>query len=316
MYIVGNSIDELFFHINRVLIRQPEYCTEVRGYKTHELIAAKVVLKNPYRRIVTLKGRHIDMPYLIGELCLFLHGSNKLSDYVYYSKFWSKVSDDGETINSAYGKRLFYAREAIVNSEKVLYHPTQFRYTIEKLKEDKYSRKAVMVIYDVSDAFESKDNPCTLALQFLIRNDKLHCITTMRSNDLYFGFTYDIAFFTFVQEMVLVSLLNEYPTLQMGTYTHNAGSLHLYERNFDKANKIDHELKLSFGFELDLMPKLVSKDLDCWFDDLLMMEKIYRMHPQYTDRCDFNDVTHFQNYAIKILEEKKNGVISRTNITE
>ncbi len=312
---VSSSTDKLFYMLNKELLRSPDNRTTVRGYVTHELVSAKVILTNSYNRIVTLKDRNIDMAYLIGELTLYLEGSNKLDDYTYYSKFWNKVSDDGETINSAYGKRLFKGYD-IELSDSIDWYDSQFMYVISRLKSDKYSRKAIMVIYDKADAFDSRDNPCTSSLQFLIRDNKLHCIVNMRSNDLYLGFTYDVPFFTFVQEMVLISLQETYPDLIMGVYTHNVGSLHIYARNFKVAMSLTDDTKSVEHLDIEeQMPRLVKQDIDKWFKDLIYYEILFRTLPSQK-YIPIVDATPFQEYAINILKEKRDGIISGTNITE
>ena len=72
----------------------------------------------------------------------------------------------------------------------------------------------------------TKDLPCTISLQYLIREGALHCIVYMRSNDLWLGFPYDVFCFTAFQTKLAMEL-----GVKLGTYTHIAGSLHLYERN-------------------------------------------------------------------------------------
>jgi thymidylate synthase len=75
--------------------------------------------------------------------------------------------------------------------------------------------------------------PCAASLQFLVRSGKVHAILNMRSNDAIWGKPYDIFLFTMLQELLACEL-----NLEMGTYTHSAASIHLYERHFDLANKI------------------------------------------------------------------------------
>lgn len=317
--ITDNNVNAIFKKLNYTLLKTPEYRTNVRGYYTHELINARIILTNPYRRIVTLVERNISMSYLIGELSLYLKGSDKLEEYAYYSKFWNKVSDDGAHINSAYGKRLFYAYDILAigsrfeTANAIVSHYSQFNYIVEILKQDEHSRKAVMTIYDKRDAFESKDNPCTLNLQFLIRDNKLYCITNMRSNDLYFGFTYDIPFFTFVQEMLYIKLLTFYPTLKMGTYVHNVGSLHMYARDFKKSELLNDELPTAYLDIEDEMPRLNNSDMESWFIELLHVEKQLREWPK-KPFTEIVTATPFQKYAINILKEKRDGIISSTNI--
>jgi len=77
----------------------------------------------------------------------------------------------------------------------------------------------------------TNDHICTTSVQFLVRDSKLHLITTMRSNELNFGFRTDVVFFTMLQE-IMASLLN----VAMGTYYHNVGSLHVKETNITHAH--------------------------------------------------------------------------------
>jgi hypothetical protein len=76
---------------------------------------------------------------------------------------------------------------------------------------------------------DKKDIPCTLSIQFFIRDGRLHCVTTMRSNDIWLGLPYDIFCFTCLQRLIAEAL--KVPT---GFYIHQAGSLHLYARNAEK----------------------------------------------------------------------------------
>jgi thymidylate synthase len=63
----------------------------------------------------------------------------------------------------------------------------------------------------------------------------------MRSNDAIWGLTNDLFSFTLFQEVMLLELKKRDPmfeNLELGTYYHTAGSLHLYERHFELAEKI------------------------------------------------------------------------------
>lgn len=215
-----------------MLTEDAEYIDAPRGLKIRECTNVGIVLDNPFKRLVTLPQRNLSMKYLAGELAFYLAGSDSLEFISYYSSSWNKLSVDGKTVVSAYGKRLF--KELTPDND------TQFAYCLRQLRNDRDSRKAVMVIYRASDSIENaKDNPCTMSIQFLIRDNKLHATTTMRSNDVWFGFPYDIAFFTLVQEIMLTSLrIYAYPNLEMGSYTHFVGSLHAYERNWEDLRDI------------------------------------------------------------------------------
>jgi thymidylate synthase len=95
------------------------------------------------------------------------------------------------------------------------------------LQKDSDTRQAVVALYRPNDCgISTKDMPCTLTLQFMIRNDKLNLIVNMRSNDLWFGGVYDIFCFTALQELMANEL-----KVEVGLYYHHVGSFHLYEKN-------------------------------------------------------------------------------------
>lgn len=188
------------------------------GAVVGEVINAVTVIKDPTRNIVLSPDRMMPTRYAVGELLWYLSGSNDLKDISKYSKVWERMSDDGETLNSAYGYRIF-----------TKYGFNQLEYVEEALRRDAFSRQAVIHIKDAIDYREhpTKDVPCTLTLQFLVRNGKLNLTVHMRSNDLWTGFPYDVFSFTAFQIILAFRL-----GLDIGTYTHTAGSLHLYERNY------------------------------------------------------------------------------------
>jgi len=105
----------------------------------------------------------------------------------------------------------------------------QLEHSFKLLMEDKDTRQAVITINDWTDRKTSLDKPCTLSLQFLIRQNKLYLIVTMRSNDLLWGLSLDCPAFAFLQEVMWTWLKEKYKTLKLGHYIHNPGSFHYYD---------------------------------------------------------------------------------------
>jgi thymidylate synthase len=166
---------------------------------------------------------------MVAELLWYLSGNDKTEWISKYSNFWKSISDDGVHANSAYGARLFAKHPKIAGGRF-----SQWEYIIGELKKDPDSRRAVMHLRVPDDSIDAKlDVPCTLALQFFIRDGKLHQIVNMRSSDVIFGIAYDIPAFTLFQEI----LANELG-VELGTYTHMSNSLHIYERHFGMAETI------------------------------------------------------------------------------
>ena len=143
---------------------------------------------------------------------------NKVKDISRFAKKWVDISDDGETNNSAYGWRIF---------DKFGFN--QWQHVKELLWKDPNSRQAVIHIKD-ADNRPTKDVPCTVYLQFFIRNGKLNLSVHMRSNDIWMGVPYDMFSFTFLQMKMAMEL-----GVEIGQYTHYAGSLHIYARDYATA---------------------------------------------------------------------------------
>ncbi|MCI0545570.1 MAG: thymidylate synthase, partial [Actinobacteria bacterium] len=78
-----------------------------------------------------------------------------------------------------------------------------------------------------------KDYPCTTAIQFLLRDDKLECHVRMRSNDVWWGLAYDAFMFTQLQLSICNAL-----EVEAGPYYHQPVSLHLYDRDLEDVNKL------------------------------------------------------------------------------
>jgi thymidylate synthase len=68
---------------------------------------------------------------------------------------------------------------------------------------------------------------CTNAVQYVIREDQLHAIVQMRSNDGFYGYRNDYAW----QKNVL-DTLSQALQISPGLIHWNAGSLHIYEKDF------------------------------------------------------------------------------------
>lgn len=243
-----------------------------------ELLGVSFRLTNPRARISRseMRGKIFSA---LGELFWCLAGSDRL-DFIghyipKYIKRSSEFSNDGETVNGAYGPRIFGQNDL-----------DQFRNVAKLLKAQRDSRRAVIQIFAASDLKNAddpnrryKDVPCTCTLQPILRRDRLNLIVHMRSNDAYLGFPHDIFVFTMLQEMLARTL-----EVDVGFYQHMVGHLHLYDEHGEQA--MDY---LSEGVQsIEPMPEMPKEDPLPLLPDLIKAEAAIRADPRCTLQSEFN----------------------------
>lgn len=282
------SIDDIQLFILEKLFSEGELIT-TRELKTLEVCNINISLSNPRKRKTFNTKRNWKQPLAIGEFAWHVSGSNNVDFITYYAKQWKNFSSDGKIIsNSCYGHKIF---------QKDKNGLSQWEKLIILLKNDKHSRRAVLDIYesDNGNDYFAKDIACVTTAQFLIRNNKLDAIITMRSNDLIWGLPYDIYLFTMLQELLSIEL-----NIELGEYFHNVGSMHIYERHFKLANEMLLE-KNVVSYEDSKMQNINS------LQKFLEIEKLIR-----TSEVNFSLInsieieTYWKDLLITLLNYKSN----------
>lgn len=170
------------------------------------------------RPILNLRERKLSFKFMFGEAWWILSGRNDVEGIRPYSKRIEQVSDNGFDFYGAYGPK-------IVN---------QLDYVIDTLIKDPQSRRAVLTIWR-ENPHPTKDYPCTVSVQWLIRNGRLHCIDTMRSSDVWLGWPYDVFNFSMLSILIAIRLReNGNLNVELGHLKLQGGSQHLYLRDFEK----------------------------------------------------------------------------------
>jgi thymidylate synthase len=143
-------------------------------------------------------------------------------------EIWKKVASSDGKINSNYGY-LLYSRENFCQYDNVL----------TELINSPDSRRAI-AIYTRPEIWEDynwdgmSDFICTNTVQYLIRENMLHTIVNMRSNDVTFGYRNDRAWQDHVRRKLLADLNYNFKSnnYSLGDLIWQVGSLHVYERDF------------------------------------------------------------------------------------
>lgn len=142
-------------------------------------------------------------------------------------EIWDRVSDSNRLINSNYGY-LFFNQQNGGQFEKVIRH----------LRDDRFTRRATAVytrpsIHDEWNRNGMQDFICTNAVQYLIRDDNVHAVVQMRSNDVVFGYRNDFAWQRFALGMVVGALNDLGIDVGVGEIVWQVSSLHVYRRHWN-----------------------------------------------------------------------------------
>ncbi len=177
-----------------------------RGIK--ELVGQQFVQLSSQSRLIVAKARPLNYAFCVGLFFYFLRGASDVPSIEYYNPRARDFTDDGFIIpGSSYGARV----------------KSQIDYVIELLRRDPQSRRAVVTIFDARDHRESKDIPCPVMLQFILRYGTLECLCYFRSQSIVGVFPYGVFLFTMVHEFVAAQL-----GVQVGRYFQTTGSMHYY----------------------------------------------------------------------------------------
>lgn len=190
-----------------------------RGMKTREIEDATIYIDNVYNTLPIGVGRGTVPGIGAVEATQLLSGTSYPETVIAVGPQFTNYTEDDGKFHGSYGTR--------TNG--------QYGVMIDRLKKDPYSRQCVVTIWNPErDMLEKKrDYPCTILHQFRIRDNKLNMSVYMRSNDVWLGAAYDFFQFTRVQ-LAMCSVLG----IEPGTYAHHVGSLHIYENNYEAADRL------------------------------------------------------------------------------
>jgi thymidylate synthase len=189
-----------------------------RGLKTYDVGYATIELLSPYNALAIGVGRNLSKRVAAAEAIQLIGGFADPQLLLQASPNFARYIEPSGEFWGAYGRRIAFGN--------------QLPAVIGKLQQDPDTRQAIVTLWDPAQDNDPyhKDYPCTLALGFSIQRGKLELDVTMRSNDVWRGFPYDVFQFTQLQ-LTVANVLG----LQPGRYRHHTYSLHLYADDVNEA---------------------------------------------------------------------------------
>ena len=195
------------------------------GQKTIELIGASFIADKP-----AIFGEP-NAEYIEKELAWYQSGSTNIKDIYGEEReppaAWLYAANKHGEINSNYGHLIY--------SDKYF---NQYQQVITELTESPDGRRASMIYTRPSIWMEYNENGksdfiCTNAVTYYIRDDKLHAVVQMRSNDVIFGYRNDFAWQNHVLNSLCYALAYNLVEVTPGNIHWQVQNLHVYERHFN-----------------------------------------------------------------------------------
>lgn len=174
-------------------------------------------------RLCLLQGRGINPVFALVESAWVLAGRNDLAPLQSVIANYGQYSDDGLTLNGAYGFRL-----------RTYFGFDQIEEAIRQLRISPDSRRVVLSLYSGADlGKDTLDVPCNTEVILRIEESRLAMTVINRSNDLWLGVPYNWFMFRCLQTLI-ASRLN----VPLGAQRHISTCMHLYESDLAAASRV------------------------------------------------------------------------------
>ena len=229
-----NRVSKLWLmHLKRIL--EIGELTGSREGETQELLNKTIRYPMDDWKI-EIEERDLNQMFIVDEAGFALSGSI-FPNTGLLNRVLSKWIDASGAYSGAYGPKFM----------------GQIPYVLDVLRAKPDTRQAVINIWPESprtsfEAPESKDRiknvPCLISMQFLKRNDKLHCFVTMRSSDAWLGLPNDIGVYALMAQYVARAINADYGDMML-----NMHSAHIYSKDYLKAEALVNLYRKELTYE-------------------------------------------------------------------
>lgn len=223
---MADNFHDVYLRTLRDHVTDYDYYNCPRDQYQYEKLFSHFTLTDPVERVCYAKERRANIIFQFAEALWYLSGTDALDFISYYAPRMVRYSADGKTLTgTAYGRKIF----SYQSSKGFL---NQWENAKRELLSHRESKRCVITIFspDELTVENNIDVSCTLSMQFICRDGKLHMISTMRANDVYRGALSDVFSFTFLHELMAREI-----GCELGHYHHQVGSSHLYSCDYEKA---------------------------------------------------------------------------------
>lgn len=243
-----------------------------RGMGIREHLGVRFHVEDALMNVLVCDIRNPNYRFMVAEWLWIWFGHDDVATIAQYNKKIADFSDNGVDFNGAYGKPI----------------AAQWSHVRSTLLNDNDTRQAVIVIYKMPTQ-PTRDVPCTVSMQFLLRDNELNGIVTMRSSDIWLGLPYDFFNFSMLLNCMAAELDVNTGFLQM-----NLGSSHLYDTNEAQSFEITQRIFSPGTYRSPAFKNLPP----VWLDNVLMTKSF-----SSATRAPLTD-SPWVTYASVLVQEK------------
>ncbi len=213
---------------------------------------------------VLVSKRRFNLWFALAECLWMWSGHRDVESIAKYNGGIKQFSDDGSIFHGAYGWR------AVEH-----FSIDQIAWIIKTIKEDPYSRRLVLDIYDANMdcGVDSLDIPCNIAVMFRVRpnssgKDVLDMTVIRRSNDFIWGLPYNLVQFWWLHNMIATSA-----GITTGSVHHVVSSMHLYTRDYGSGSNAVLQNNANWAIE-PLSTPLTWDDVGATYDGTKALSEV------------------------------------------
>ncbi len=204
-----NNYQDAEQHLIREIVESPDFITQA----TYEKLQTGFILTNPRLN----ENSRSNYNYAADFFEWMITGEKELPQQMIDHNPWIKRFVDSselpENFSTSYGWKIMKQLDVIMH----------------ELKTKSESRRGYINILTIEDQLildkkTTMEFPCTIGIHFMVRQQKLHLIVNMRSNNIWSVMPYDVYNFTRLQRYVADKL-----GLYFGDYYHQINSAHMFK---------------------------------------------------------------------------------------
>ena len=190
-----------------------EPVTRSRYGDTRELLGVTVRSPDPRSRWLD-RDDSFNLAFALQETFAYWRGLNPGHVQRYNTNMEEWIDEEtGELPGSAYGDRMRHTAGH-----------DQIERAVDQLRDNPESRRAVIQVHQASvEDYDGGDVSCTAHLHPFVRDGELHMHAVVRSQDMYWGYPYDVQNNQAIQELLAGRL-----GVGLGEYVHVMESCHFY----------------------------------------------------------------------------------------